>query len=311
MPFFSVIIPLYNKEDHIKNTLNSVLSQTFTDFEIIIIDDGSTDNSLSIVKHFKDSRVLIYSQENSGAAKTRNNAIKKAKAKYIALTDADDFWFPNHLEEHYKSINKIPSGDLYSNAYKLKLAPSKTINATYNTPHKLEPYIIEDYFKASTIHPIAWTSAIVLSKKKLDDIGYFNEDITSGQDIDLILRFALKGTIVFNPEITCIYDKTVDNSLSKENHQTIKYKLFNSYKIEENNLPSLKKYLTLNRYSLAIQCKLAKNYKLFDKLKQEIDVNLLNQKQRFLLKSPYLIVAFFKSLHLFLVKQNIYMSSYK
>src|SRR5262245_2597869 len=98
MPFFSVIIPLYNKENYIRNTLKCVLEQSFTDFEIIIVNDGSTDNGLKVVKEFTDSRIVIEEQTNKGVSAARNLGIEKAAGTMIALLDADDYWFPNHLE---------------------------------------------------------------------------------------------------------------------------------------------------------------------------------------------------------------------
>ncbi|WP_298555153.1 glycosyltransferase family 2 protein [uncultured Algibacter sp.] len=311
MPFFSVIIPLYNKEEQIEHTIKHVLKQSFSDFEIIIVNDGSTDKSLEKVESISDSRINIYSQENAGASSARNFGISKANGKYMALLDADDVWYPNHLEEHYKSISAFTDADLFCNAYALKLSKSHIENATYNIKPKEKPQIIEDYFRASTIHPIGWTSAIVINKKAFVKIGGFNSTIISGQDLDLLIRFGLEKTIVFNPKITCYYDKTVQNSLSKENHQEGKFLLFNSFKAEEQNNTSLHLYLTLNRYSLAIQCKRAKNIATFKKLLPEIDTTLLNWKQRVLLQMPSSVVIFLKKWHLFLISKGIYISSYK
>ena len=117
MPFLSVIIPLYNKESYIKNTLRSVLEQNFTDFEIIIVNDGSTDNSLEIVSSFKDERIQVIHQPNSGASSSRNKAIQSAKTEYIAFLDADDFWFPNHLEELVQLIQDFPNCGMYCSRY--------------------------------------------------------------------------------------------------------------------------------------------------------------------------------------------------
>ena len=310
-PFFSVIIPLYNKEEHIEQTLHSVLNQSFKDFEIIIIDDGSTDNSLKIVKSIDEKRLHIYSQKNCGAAEARNIGIIKAKAKFIALIDADDFWYPNHLAEHHKSILKFPNCSLFSNAYQLKLLNSNLINAIYNTPKKTEPHIIEDYFKASTIHPIAWTSAVSFNKEDFIDLGGFNPEILSGQDLDLFIKYGIHKTIVFNPTITCYYDKTVPNSLSKTNHQISKEKLFSGFTEYEKTNPSLRHYLILNRYSLAIQCKLASNKITFNKLLPQIDKKHLNIKQRIILKMPRKIVIFMKKLYFIFIKNGLYISSYK
>ncbi|WP_147678946.1 glycosyltransferase family 2 protein [Algibacter pacificus] len=311
MPFFSVIIPLYNKKPYIKNTLKSVLNQSFKDFEIIVINDGSNDGSIDEVHQITDDRLVIYNQSNSGVSMARNLGIKKANSKYIALIDADDFWKPNHLQEHYNSIQKFPEADLFCNAYALKLSKNHIINARYSSPKKAHPHIIDNYFKASCIHPIGWTSAITFNKKSFDDIGGFNPKYPVVEDLDLLIKFGLKKTIVFNPVTTCWYDKTVVGSLSKESHhQDIKYELFNSFKAEEEAFPYLKKYLTLNKYSLAIQCKLANNKTTFKKLYPTIDKSLLNSKQRLLLIAPVFTTKLAKKIHSFLIKKNIYFTAY-
>lgn len=311
MPFFSVIIPLYNKEKYIKNTLKNIIKQTFKNFEIIIINDGSTDNSLKEAQLISDNRITIYTQKNSGVSNARNFGIKKARGEYIALLDADDIWNPNHLEEHYTSINQFPDGGLFCNAYGLKYFGNQKINATYNIPKIEKPHIIKDYFLASIFHPIGWTSAITFSKEDFYEIGVFNPKYTSGQDLDFLIRFALKKTVIFNPELTCYYDKTVKNSLSKENHQESKRDLFNNFKNEESNNVTLKNYLNLNRYSLAIQCKFSNNKTTFKKLYSEIDKSLLNLKQKILLELPIKSLILVKKIHLLLIKNHIYISSYK
>src|SRR3970040_1764287 len=102
MPFFSVIIPVFNKEKFIEVTLKSVLNQTFIDFEILIINDGSTDNSAQLIKGFDDPRIRYYYKENSGVSSARNDGIEKTQSNYISFIDADDYWYPDFLEEMYK-----------------------------------------------------------------------------------------------------------------------------------------------------------------------------------------------------------------
>lgn len=102
---FSVIIPLYNKESQIKKTLESVLNQTFKDFEIVIVNDGSIDKSIEVVESFDDNRIRIINQNNSGVSQARNRGIIEANRKWIAFLDADDLWKPNKLEKYSKIIN--------------------------------------------------------------------------------------------------------------------------------------------------------------------------------------------------------------
>ena len=102
---FSVIIPLYNKELSISNTIQSVLDQTFQNFEIVIVNDGSTDNSVKEVEKFDDKRIRLIHQENQGVSAARNRGIEEAKYEWIAFLDADDLWMENHLEEMTKLIH--------------------------------------------------------------------------------------------------------------------------------------------------------------------------------------------------------------
>ena len=120
MPLISIIIPLYNKERFIENTLNSVLRQTFMDYEVIIIDDGSNDDSGSIVSNFDDKRITVYSNSNNGVSHARNFGISKANSDLIALLDGDDLWEPNHLENLYNLYEKFPDCGLYATAYNKK-----------------------------------------------------------------------------------------------------------------------------------------------------------------------------------------------
>ena len=109
MPFFSIIIPVYNKETFLENTIKSVLQQSFTDFELIIINDGSTDNSESKIKSFSDPRITYLKKENGGVSTARNLGIEMAAASYITFIDADDYWYPNFLEEMVSSIEQFPA----------------------------------------------------------------------------------------------------------------------------------------------------------------------------------------------------------
>jgi len=107
-PYFSVVIPLYNKKRYIERTIHSVLNQTYNNFEILVIDDGSKDDSPEIVRNINDSRVRLITQSNGGPSKARNTGIKNAHGKFIAFLDADDEWLPTKLEKHYKlhTMNK-------------------------------------------------------------------------------------------------------------------------------------------------------------------------------------------------------------
>lgn len=306
------MIPLYNKESQINNTLESVLNQTFTDFDVILINDGSTDKSVEVVEGFEDNRIKLFHQENKGAAEARNQGVLKSDSSYIALLDADDMWLPNHLEEMHKSILLFPEASFYCNAYQLILRPNFIQKATYNLENTDSIQIVKDYFQASLIHPIAHSSTVAFKKEDFWDIGGFRKHIISGQDIDLWIRFGLYKTIVFNPTYTSIYDRTVANSLTKKHLRRVKYEFLNSYNQEVESAPKgFKKFLDLNRYAIAIQCKYYNDKEVFSLLKEEISPQSLNWKQRLLLNTPSFLVIQLKKLHSFLISKGLYFTAFR
>jgi len=118
MSFFTVIIPLYNKEKYIENAIKSVLNQTFTDFELVIIDDFSSDKSAAIAATFESEKVqLIYHEKNCGLSASRNTGIKKANSNYITFLDADDLWKPTFLESIFQLIQNFPEARIFATNY--------------------------------------------------------------------------------------------------------------------------------------------------------------------------------------------------
>ena len=113
----SVVIPLYNKAHTIVNTLTTVMNQTYQDFEVVITNDGSTDNGVEVInKHFHDSRIRIVNQENAGVSAARNRGIDEAKGEWIAFLDADDEWLPTYLETIISSIARNPDNEIFITA---------------------------------------------------------------------------------------------------------------------------------------------------------------------------------------------------
>lgn len=312
MSFFSVIIPLYNKEAFIENTIKSVLKQTFGDFEIIIVDDGSTDKSIEIVSRFKDDRINLIQQKNQGVSVARNYGVQQAKSKYIALLDADDIWYKTHLLELKKQIDLFPDAGLYCNNYEIFHNKSVCKKATFNFSYGTECLIVEDYFKASIINSVAWTSAVGFLKEIFKNLGGFNPNYRTAQDLDLWIRFALKHKVSFNPAVTMSYKFYIENSLSKneKKYNYIRYDFINSYNDEAKINASLKLYLDVNRYALALRSKLNGDKQLYLKVKKEIDFKNLNFKQVVLLHIPKNVLKFIKRFQNYLINKKIYVSAY-
>ena len=131
----SVVIPLYNKEKQIAKTLQTVLNQTYQDFEIVIVNDGSTDGSVDEVKKFLNPRIRLINQKNGGVSAARNRGIEEAKGEYIAFLDADDVWDIEHLEVLYQLILAYPKNGAYATAYRNNIE-----GATHNIILKKIPF---------------------------------------------------------------------------------------------------------------------------------------------------------------------------
>ena len=289
MPKFSVIIPLYNKEKDIKKTLESLCSQSFSDFEVIIINDGSTDGSENEVKKFSDDRIKLFSKKNEGVALTRNLGVEKANAKHIVFLDADDYWYPFHLENLYSLISKFPDQKWYATAYE-KRHNKKFTSAMISPIMEQKDWmgIVDDYFQNSLIDTLAWTSAVCMEKEFFQELSGFDATITNGagEDTDLWLRAAIASSLVFSTRISARHNLDGSNRIS---HTPTKNRVFMDLdKYEEISKENvyLKQYLDINRYSLAIQHKMAKDMDSFEDYTSKIDLNNLNSKQRSLLKQP-------------------------
>lgn len=289
MPFFSVIIPLYNKENFIENTIQSVLDQTFQDFEIILINDGSTDKSEEKALKFKDERILYYSKENEGVSIARNFGIEKAKSDFITFLDADDYWYPDFLKVMSEAINLFPEQKVFSGAIEIETS-RKTFPAKYSI-QKTGNFELVNYFKASLKETIICTSCAAFHKSIFEEIGVFDSKIKSGQDTDLWIRIGLDYPVLFSWKILAryVYD---ENSLSKNNTLLSAKMDFSKFTELEKTNPDLKYLLDLNRFSLAIKSKLVSNKILFETYYNGIDLNKIGSKKRFLLSLPSYLLRF-------------------
>lgn len=196
----SVVIPLYNKEKQIAYTLQSVFEQTFQDFEIVAVDDGSTDNSVEEVEKFDDSRIRLIHQTNAGVSAARNRGIEEARGELIAFLDADDEWMPEYLATQYGLYQKYPECSVYACNYEFRDSEGKvTPTIIRKLPFEGEDGVLSNYFEvASCSHPPLWTSAVVIKKSAIQAIGGFPIGIKSGEDLLTWARLAVSGTIAYS-----------------------------------------------------------------------------------------------------------------
>ncbi|MFB9079573.1 glycosyltransferase family 2 protein [Flavobacterium procerum] len=309
MAFFSVIIPLYNKENFIESTIKSVLAQSFQDFEIIIVNDGSTDKSEERIKNFNDNRIVYFSKENGGASSARNYGIAKAKGDFITFLDADDYWYPDFLKTMFINSKAFPEQKVFSASIEFETS-KKTITAQYSISKTNEKIEIVNYFKASLKETVLCTSCAVFHKTVFEKAGNFDTKIKSGQDTDLWIRIGLVYPIVFSWKILAryVYDSA---SLSKNSNFIYEKMYFSKFTSAEKENPDLKKFLDLNRFSLAVKSKIAGKKELFKKYSSEIDSRNLSLKKKIILHLPASAMRILISFKTFLANTGISSTVFK
>lgn len=294
----SVAIAVYNKENQILSTLESVLNQTYPISEIIIVNDGSTDNSEAVIHSIKDSRIKFVSQENKGAAAARNQAISHCTNDFIALLDADDLWHTNFLSEIVKAIKRYPNEKVFSTGIKIEASHNNSFPAKYSILKNTEANVY-NYFEGSYLNSLIYSSNVVMHREVFEKIGYFDTRIKSGQDTDLWIRIGIHYPVVFIPIYAVTY-RFISNSLSHSG-VPIRYKIqFKKYHEAEKTNPALKKFLDLNRYSLAVYAREMGDKESYIQLKSAIDYHNLNKKQKFILSTPANITKLLKSIKVFM-----------
>lgn len=290
MPKFSVIIPLYNKDAHIVDTIISVLNQSFTDFEIIVVNDGSTDDSLLEVKKITDKRLTIYNRDNKGVSQTRNFAMQQAKGEYFSFLDADDIWKKNHLQNLNELITEFPNCGMYCTNYYFDYGCGYIINPKFPTLPKIDNWqgIVSDFFKGSMQYRIAWTSAVAIPSDSIKTIGFFNKNITlgPGEDTEYWSKLALRKPVAFSKKQTAIYKTDAINRISKISPSKRKHMTFDNFLEDEKNNPSLKKFNDMYRIEYALHQKMSGNDSLFEYYKKGINYNSITLKNRILLSLP-------------------------
>lgn len=199
---FSVIVPLYNKADYIYDTLQSVLNQTYKHFEIIVIDDGSSDNSLGVIKKITDTRLKVISQKNSGVSAARNKGIAIAKSPWVAFLDADDIWLPDHLKTLLEVSTTYPSAAMIATGH--KILKRELISNELQHKEKSEIKLINYFIEAQTNIGIIHTSCTAVKREFFNSNKGF-KDYKRGEDLELWARVALSYPVAISNAITSVY----------------------------------------------------------------------------------------------------------
>ena len=217
---FSVIIPLYNKAPYVAKTLQSVFDQTFTDWELIVINDGSTDNSLQVAtevvdgvsERFPEGKLNIISKNNSGVSTARNNGVAASHGEYVCFLDADDWWETTFLEEMDKLISEFPDAGIYGTGY----------NIVNETKHKtrVAPIGVEDGFErgyinycavyAKTLSMPLTSISVAIPRLVFDKMHGFKPYLKLGEDFELWIRIALSYNVAYLNKPLSNYNQDVN-----------------------------------------------------------------------------------------------------
>ncbi|MBR3783419.1 MAG: glycosyltransferase family 2 protein [Bacteroidales bacterium] len=210
MPTFSVIMPLYNKVPYVRKGVESVVGQTCRDWELIVVDDGSTDGGGDIVTAIDDPRIRLVRQENAGVGAARNRGVAESTSPYICFLDADDWWEPTFLEEMACMIERHPDAGIYGTSYWI----------VKNGRKRLAPIGVEEGFTEGEINycqvyartlcmPLT-SITVCIPRRVFDEAGGFPTDVRLGEDFLLWLRVALKHKVVLLNKQLANYNQDVD-----------------------------------------------------------------------------------------------------
>ncbi len=310
MPKFSVVISVYNKQGFIANTLAAVLAQTEQDFEIIIINDASTDRSEEELLTIKDSRITYHCfTQNQGAGAARNKGIKLSTGQYIALLDGDDIWHPKYLSEINNLITTFPDHHVFATAIDIEDHDGiRASQYTFSNPNN-NRYLDLDYFESSYKNTLLTSSSTVIECSVFETIGTYDASIKSGQDTDLWIRIGLDYRIAFST-VSCATYTYAPISLYKSIGSVKHRPKFSKFESLEAHHPALKKFLDLNRFSLAIRAKLWNEPEEALFFKQRIAPENLSKKQRFLVNTPRVVIKLLFGLKRVLEKMGIRLGVY-
>jgi len=291
---FSIIIPLYNKAPYVKKALESVICQTFRDFEVIIVDDGSFDNSYNAAKEaLRDSIVnhKLIQQENAGVSTARNNGVVASKGDFLCFLDADDWWAPTFLERMDIFIREYPDACIYgTNYYYVKNGQQHVCVSTADTG-----YINYCRVYAEKLEMPLWTGSVCLPRTVFEEMGGFKPCLRLGEDFDLWIRIALKYKVAFLNEPLSYYYQDSDPKWRlvgklQEPHCHMLWNL-NYLSEEEKTNPDYKRLIDgLRTYSL-MPYYLSKQYHQAAKAElAKVDWNLQSVKTRNLYALPLLLL---------------------
>lgn len=287
----SVIIPLYNKEKSVYKTLQSVCEQTYTDMEILVVDDGSTDKSAAFAASYPDTRIRIIRKENGGVCSARNRGIREAKGEYVALLDADDLWDKEYLAEQVKMIADFSEAAMWGINF-AEMSEGKLVRKLDTAlPEGFRGYV-ENYFQMQgRVSDLFCSSSVVIRKEVFDKVGMFDERLKYSEDNDMWWRIIATYPVAFYDRYMVFYCYDAENR-ALSHKMLLRYD--SPFVVDKYKTPQWKAnrtfYTWVNRHSaqwiVRYLFEEAQRDDAYEAAKK-IDYNVIPFKYWLLLKTPY------------------------
>ena len=221
MPTVDVIIPAYNAAKYLPVAIESVVAQTFEDWRILLVDDGSTDNTAEVVAPFIErlgSKLNYIRQPNGGLPAARNAAIRNSSAEFLALLDADDIWLPDRLTESLKCFEGRPQVGL-AYGFNSRIDAEGTIIDTFSQRSRFAEGYIAPYIYMRRVQLPCPT--VTFRRKCVDEVGMFDETLRATEDRDLWLRIAFRYEVALVPKVIALY-RTSPNAMTTDPERMLK-----------------------------------------------------------------------------------------
>ena len=295
----SVVIPLYNKEKSITTTLESVLTQSYTDYEVIVVDDGSTDNSANIVRELVNGKwksvndkIRLISKPNGGVCSARNRGIKEAKGEYVALLDGDDMWDKEFLAEIAKMIEDFPKAAMWGANYEETLNGKLVRRLRTGLPEGYRGYVDNYFHMQGRQSDLFCSSSVVIRKEAFAKVGMFDERLKYAEDNDMWFRIIATYPVAFYDQYLAFYRYEAENRAMMRRREM---KSFLPYYVDKFKEPIFREnkdfYQWINqwcaqwiaRYLFADETQRADIYDAAEKL----DYSVIPFKYRLYFKMPY------------------------
>jgi len=239
MPKFSVVIPTFNRSNAVCKAIGSVLAQSYKDYEIIVVDDGSTDNTQEMLKQF-DGKIRYFYQENKGVSAARNRGIREARGEWIAFLDSDDIWLPEKLRWQHKIIDMDPDINFIftdiEQFNKSGVVRASMMRSSHNNRKKRsfkQAILNEEFNNGKVLYGFLYTEmlifgnmpstpTVIVKRECLEKVGFFNEDLLISEDSELWLRISSKYSMAYFNKITArarVNDEGLSGTLERRSYR--------------------------------------------------------------------------------------------